>query len=203
MGAGERSEAYCKRPAACARIPRAYTQPSSTPAHKPGNPASSRPDPERQDGTGRAAEAVPCRERGHLFRQRGWDACGLSIFTACRSSWPKLTSVSRSSMLIGRRLEGSPRPRRAQISAAIYQAAAASSRSAATDTRSSASYAKSTLRSAPWASHTSSCPRPTASGVSVALRRHRCPVENCPAGSAAASVRILSGGRRRDATPHP
>ena len=46
-----------------------------------------------QDGTGRSAEAVPCRERQHLFRQRGWNACGLWIFTACRSSWPKLTSA--------------------------------------------------------------------------------------------------------------
>jgi len=67
MGVGERSEAYRKRPAACARIPRAYTQPSSAPAHRPGNPASSRPDPERARTAPGGPPKLSLAEKGNIF----------------------------------------------------------------------------------------------------------------------------------------
>ena len=83
------------------------------------------------------------------------------------------THLSRSSMLIARRMEGHWEPTAAQSAdfGSYLPSSSSKLRSAATGTRSSASYAKTMLRSTPWAFRTSSCARAPNRLRGVALRR--------------------------------
>jgi hypothetical protein len=182
MGAGERSEAYRKRPAACARIPRAYTQPSSAPAHKPGNPASSR---QIQSEPGRHREgrrSCPLQRKGTSFSP-AWMERVWTVDIHCVPEQLAKTHLSRSSMLIARRrAAGSPRPRRAQISAAIYQAAAGSSgRLLQTHGPAQATRRRCSDRHPGPSARAAARARPTASGV-----------WRCVASAAAIALRILT-----------
>ena len=83
------------------------------------------------------------------------------------------THLSRSSMLIARRMEGRWEPVATQSAdfGSYLPSSSSKLRSAATGTRSSASYAKTMLRSTPWAFRTSSCARAPNRLRGVALRR--------------------------------
>ena len=172
MGAGERSEAYRKRPAACARTPRAYTQPSRAPAHKLEIPPAAG---QIQSAPGRHQEvrrSCPLQRKATSFSP-AWMERVWTVDIHCVPEQLAKTHLSRSSMLIARRMEGRWEPTAAQSAdfGSYLPSSSSKLRSAATGTRSSASYAKTMLRSTPWAFRTSSCARAPNRLRGVALRR--------------------------------
>jgi hypothetical protein len=113
MGAGERSEAYRKRPAACARTPRAYTQPSRAPAHKLEIPPAAG---QIQSAPGRHREvrrSCPLQRKATSFSP-AWMERVWTVDIHCVPEQLAKTHLSRSSMLIARRMEGRWEPAAAQ-----------------------------------------------------------------------------------------